>query len=275
VTLALGLMTAVMWAFSDLLSQRVSRGTGALSATFWVLLAGCIPATALALVVEGVPELGRGWVGLAAVAGAIDVVGIWFMMHALAVGSLAVVVPIVALEGGIAALGSVLLLGDRISPLLAAGLPLAVAGGALAAAGPGNRTAVGARDALVCAISFAGVLLVFATVDGVGALTLVATARVVSTILIAPVAAVRRAPLLPPRVLAVGAIGATLDTVAFSIYTHAARLGPMSVAAVASAQFATFGVLLGLFVLKERPLRRQLVGVSLTVLAVSLLALGE
>ena len=274
-TLALGLLTAVMWAFADLLSQRVSRGAGAVSATFWVLLGGAVPAVALSLLVDGVPNLDASWVGPAVIAGAIDLIGVWFMMRALAAGSLAVVVPIVALEGGIAALGSVLLLGDHISPLLAAGLPLAVAGGALAAAGPGNRTADGARDALACAITFSGVLLVLAEVDGVGALTLVTTARVVSTLLIAPVALAQRAAPPPLRVIAIGAVGATLDVVAFAVYTRAARIGPLSVAAVASAQFATFGVILGLVVLHERPLRRQLIGVAVTIVAVSLLALGE
>ena len=63
-----------------------------------------------------------------------------------------------------------------------------------------------------------------------------------------------------------------LDTGALISFAAATSLGPLSVVGIAVAQTGTMAVVLGMVLLRERPARSQLVGIALTLAAVSLLA---
>ena len=275
-TLTLGLAAAALWATTDFLNQRISRNAGALSATFWVLTAGCIPAIPLALVVDGVPRgVPTSDFGWAIGAGALDTLGIGLMMFGLRRGALSIIVPIVALEGAFASAGSIALLGEPIGLAGAIGLPLAAAGSVLASLESGNRRAAGVVPAVGSAVSFAVVLLMLAQVSVLGSLTTIAIARVVAMLLVAPVAVVQRIRPMPARTFVLAVAAGLTDVIGFAAYAKAARIGPLSLAAIAATQFATIAVVIGIVFLRERPLRRQLVGVAVTLAAVSLLATAD
>jgi len=70
-------------------------------------------------------------------------------------------------------------------------------------------------------------------------------------------------------------VSGLLEAGGFFLLVAATTRGPVAVAAVLVAQFATFAVVLGMVVNGERPARRQLLGVLVTIVAVSVLAVAQ
>jgi drug/metabolite transporter (DMT)-like permease len=70
------------------------------------------------------------------------------------------------------------------------------------------------------------------------------------------------------RLSAIGAV----DAVAFGAFVAAVDRGPVSVASVCGAQFATISVVLSVIFLRERPARVQIAGIVLTLTGTTLLA---
>jgi drug/metabolite transporter (DMT)-like permease len=62
------------------------------------------------------------------------------------------------------------------------------------------------------------------------------------------------------------------DSLAYLAFVAAAHRGPVSVASVLAAQFATVAVVVATVFFGERPRMRQLVGVALVIVAVSAIA---
>jgi drug/metabolite transporter (DMT)-like permease len=275
VTAALGLVAAAMWAAADVLNQRVARGAGALAALFAVLVL-VLPLTVVAaLVADGLPGEGDGRaIGAAVLAGVIDAAALVLFLEALRAGDLAIIGPLTALEGGFAAIGSIVLGGTAGAAVLV-GVPLAVAGGALAATTDRLRLDRGAGKAIGAAVMFAGVLLLLQPAAKAGAMTAVAVARITSTLCVLPFA-IRAGVARPAPGIRRAALGAgAADVLGFAAYARAARIGPVAVAAVAASQFATFTVLVGVIAFGERPRRHQWVGIALTLVGVAILAYGS
>lgn len=274
-TVAFGLIAAAMWATADVLNQQVARRASPLQA-LWSVLALTLPiALVIALVADGVPSAGDGRaLAAGALAGVIDAAGLGLFMRALRDGDLAIVGPLTALEGGFAAIAS-LLLGAEVGAFVLVGIPLAVVGGALAALTGRARLDRGAGAALGAALVFTTVLLLLPTAAEAGAMTAVATTRVTATACILPFAirarVVRPAISIRRAALAAG----TADILGFAAYAHAADIGSVAVAAVAASQFATCTVLVGVLVFGERPLRHQWVGIAMTLIGVGVLAYGS
>jgi drug/metabolite transporter (DMT)-like permease len=63
------------------------------------------------------------------------------------------------------------------------------------------------------------------------------------------------------------------DAFAYLLFVAAADRGPVAVASVLAAQFATVGVVAGVVLLDERLRRRQWVGIALVIVAVSAMSL--
>jgi drug/metabolite transporter (DMT)-like permease len=274
-TLVYGLGAAFGWALADLFAARSSRALGAVGALFWILLAGLPPLLVLALATgELAGPMTRHDLGVAVLVGFADVVAYGLFLLALKLGELAIIGPLAATSGGFAALGG-FLLGASVGHLALAAIPLAVFGAALAALAPGARgTVAGLAPALGAAAVAAGILVLLGQVDQLGAVTTILVARVAALIVVTPFAAARGALKigLDHRwlVLAAGA----LDSLGLASYAAAASLGPVPIAAVTATQAAPITAIIGITVLRERPARHQLFGIVLTVIAVSLLALG-
>lgn len=268
----LGLVTAFSWAFANVFTQQATR-TRAKPAVimFWVLAV----TTATVLPVALVVDRGAGpWTlsGLAwpVAGGALSDVGFLLLLRALAKGSLSVVAPIIALEGGLATLMSVAL-GERPSVLQYVLLAVAVGGAVLVALEPGRRTAAGALPAAGAALVYAGVLVALGQ-SSMPALTTVGVTRATSLLVIVPAFLLVRA--LPTRANVWPIIWCgILDAVGFAFFAYAAAIGPLSVASVTATQWGTAAALIGIIGMRERLHPNQYVGIAVTLIAVTGLGL--
>jgi len=97
--------------------------------------------------------------------------------------------------------------------------------------------------------------------------------RMASLVAIVPFVVAAGAGVWVPRPLGrvLFAAGA-LEVLGLVLVNVSVAVGPLAVAGVMVSQFATFGLLLGMVVLRERPRPHQLVGVACTIVAVSILS---
>lgn len=314
-TILLGLTSALCYALVDLLMMSVVRRVPVATALVWLVGTGVVISVPLAVAVDGLPSGSSEWRGvwIAALGGITYMAALGALFRGLAVGQLTIVSPLNAMEGAFAALIA-LLLGEHIGMLAAVGLPLAVIGVVLASlehtasvspasdsasavvaattvgsgavaelttsglrSGGPNRWAAarGAGWALTAAVAGGTTILLYGWAAGLPPLSAVAVSRLVSLAIVIAYALTHEGLRLPrelrPRVVLIG----FLDVAAFVALAMATSRGPLSVAAVTTAQFATFAVILGAVVLHERPAGRQRVGIVATLAAVTLLALAE
>lgn len=273
-TALLGLVTAVSWAFSNMYTLQLSR-LGLHRAT---VMAGILGVATVGLVPFALfVDRGEGPWTLEAVAwpvgaGCSAVFALVMLVRALSVGSLSVIAPIIALEGGIAVLMSVAL-GERPSPLALVLMAVAIGGAVLVSLEPGRRTTAGAGAAVLSAIGFAGAFV------GIGmselpALTTVAITRGTSVLLVLPFALLVARPRLPPRASVVPFLGCgLLDALGYATFAFATAVGSIAVASVTATQWSTVAAIIGIAILGERLARIQYVGIVVTLAAVTALVL--
>lgn len=273
-TVALGLVTAVAWAVANVFTQRASRVEQSPALImFWVLAVCTAAVLPIALLVDGT---GGPWTPRAlawpVVAGVSANVGFFLLLRALRAGSLSVVAPIIALEGGIATLLSIAL-GERPTWLQAGLLLVAVVGTVLVSLEPGRRTAAGALPAIGASVIYA-VALIGLGMSELPELTTVGVTRLTSVLVVLPIflLAVRRPPNRDSAVPIVAC--GLLDGVGFVAFAFAAALGPLSVASVTATQWGTVAALIGIVALRERLHRNQYVGIVITLAAVTGLGLA-
>ncbi len=278
-TIALALSSALAFALGDLSAQRLTRAHAPVATAFaWIVATGVAVTVPVAVLTES-HRGGHVWIGLAyaAVAGALYLIAYSSLLRGLRVGDLSLVTPIVALQGAVAA-AIAIALGERLFPLTAVGLALAVVGGALAAAGgrpaEGRRTSAGVGWALIAALAFGVSFIIYSRASAISPVTAVAASRFVTLLLILPFAA-RAGLSLPSRLRLTAVVVGLLEAGGLLMIVWALARGPVAVASVLGAQFATFALVLGLVVLRERPARWQLAGVLCTIAAVTALALAK
>jgi drug/metabolite transporter (DMT)-like permease len=273
-TVLLGLATAVAWAVANVFTQRAARVEHSpVLIMFWVLAVCTAAVLPIALIVDGT---GGPWTARTlawpVVAGVSATIGFFLLLRALRAGSLSVVAPIIALEGGFATVMSIGL-GERPSLLQGALLLVAVAGTVLVSLEPGRRTAAGALPALGASVIYA-VALIGLGMSELPELTTVGVTRLTSVLIILPafLLLVRRPP-GRDSALPIVACG-LLDGAGFVAFAFAAALGPLSVASVTATQWGTVAALIGIVVLRERLHPNQYVGIVVTLLAVTGLGLA-
>lgn len=271
-TVVLSLLTAVAWTAVNYWIVPISRTIDPYVSAFVLLAANGLSTIPLALAIDGVPGSGDlRPLGFAVLAGVFEVAGFLFFFRALKHGDLAVVAPIVGLEGGIAAL-VVIVFGERVSVLIGAALALSLAGGCLAAAQGRRRTAAGALPAAGAAVSLGCMFACYAAAQGLGPVSAVAAGRFSALGLLGAILAWRglRLPGRPARMRLLG-LG-TIDAAAFVSYSYAASRGPVSVAAVVAGQFSTLSAIAGIVLMRERLTPHQYVGIALAGAGTTLLA---
>ena len=119
-----GLGAAVIWAAGSTFASRATRGLGPRLTLAWVMLVGLV-ALALILPWTGAPHLTPLAIVWLVLGGAGKLAGLLIMYHALRIGQLGVVMPIVTTEGGIAALIAILA-GEPLSSSVALALVVTV-----------------------------------------------------------------------------------------------------------------------------------------------------
>ena len=303
VTIALALGGVVVWGFCDLLIAQFTRHAATVTAIAVTTFASFALALPLALAVGGLPEGAGEWraAGYAAVGGIFYLAAYGALVAALSRGDLSVVAPLAALDGAFGAILAIAL-GDPVDWITAVGLSLAAFGGALAAAAPRRaheaaasratsgadpapdavaadppehrRLVAGAGYAVLSGLSIAIALQFFGHTDEVPATTTVAVARTVGLAMIVPVALATTGLMVPRRLWPAVLLIAVTDVGGFVFVAAATARGPVSVVAVVVAQVALMGLALGLIVLHERPLPRQLVGAAVAIAGVTVLGLA-
>jgi drug/metabolite transporter (DMT)-like permease len=274
VTVLFGLVTAFAWAFANVFTQQVTRTkTKPAVIMFWVLIVTTAAVLPLALIVD---QLEGPWTieGLAwpVAAGVLADVGFFLLLRALSKGSLSVVAPIIALEGGVATVFAIAL-GERPSMLMYALIVVAVIGAVLVALEPGRRTAAGAPEAILAAVAYAGVLIALGQSE-LPDLTTVGITRATSVLVILPAFLLVRQ--LPNRVNVYPIIWCgLLDALGFVCFAFAASIGPLSVASVTATQWGTAAALIGIIGMRERLFVNQYIGIAVTLIAVTGLGLAS
>jgi drug/metabolite transporter (DMT)-like permease len=267
ITVLLGLASAVCWGAPDLWLAQASRKLGPVPVVFGSVLIGLVAVAPLALVVDP-PEWTTRGVVIALLLGPLSVVGYLLGFTAFRGGAVSVVAPIIACEGGVAALFAIGG-GERLPVLAAVFLPLAVLGVVLAAMGRGGgRAAV--LPAVGCAVVWGGILAASAPaaddLGGYWSFLLTRSSALVVCVVLGVMTGAWRTWVGDRWRVAAWGIG---DSAAYLLFVLAADRGPVSVASVLVAQFATVAVVVGMLFGGERLLRRQVAGVVLVIAAVT------
>jgi|1186.fasta_scaffold194575_2 drug/metabolite transporter (DMT)-like permease len=271
-TVFLGLTAAVSWAGVNLWLVSLSRRLPPLVTMLVLLAASGLATLPLGLALEGLPgPEARDHLPVVAIAGLLELAAFVCYLKAVKVGSLAVVAPLLGLEGGVASLIAIAG-GEEVTGPIVVGLVMAVIGTSLACATRGERRAAGAGWALTAGLMFGVMFVLYGHAAPLEPFSAVTAARLAAIVVLAPFV-LMRARVWPTRadVAALSMIG-IIDALAFCAFAAAATRGPISVASVCAAQFSSISVGLGILLLHERPARVQLAGIALTLLGTTLLA---
>jgi drug/metabolite transporter (DMT)-like permease len=284
-TALLALATSLLYGFADFGGGLLTRRLPALtvivvSQAVTVVVLGTVVVTTGAWSETG-PRL---WFAVAA--GVVGPIAMLAFYRALALGPMGVVSPLASI-GVIVPIGMGLVLGERPGVWQIAGIVVAVVGVLLAGGPQGGGASVQRRTVLltlIAAFGFGAVmaLIAEASVDVTGLFLALFVQRLTNVAVggAALWADVRRgAPALPAsgfpwRSLPALAFVGLADVAANGTYALAARLKPVTVAAVLASLYPVITALAARGVLKERLLGIQAAGAGLALLGTVLLATG-
>jgi len=283
VSVAFGLLTALLWSVSTVASSRSVRSAGQTAVVAWVMLVGLLETAPLVIVV-GVPaSLDARATGWLVVAGVGNVVGLLLTYAGLRVGKVGIVAPIVAAEGAVAAAISVAR-GEHLSLLVGLALTLVAVGVVVSAvapdAGNGSATSGGAGTLRGALLATAAATVFGFSLFASGHLSTTLPApwiliapRLAGTLLLTLPLAARRRLAVPRPVAPLVAISGTAEVLGFFAYTLGARHG-VAVTSVVASQFAPLAALAAFVLFGERLSRLQVAGVLLLVVGVSATSLA-
>lgn len=265
-TIVLGVAAAICWGAPNVWLAQAARRIGGLAVLFGSLLIGLVALAPAAAFVEP-PDWTLRAVLIGVGVGVMSAIGYRVGFEAFREGSVSIVAPIIACEGAVAAVFAIAA-GERLGLTVALFLPVAVVGVVLAAMGRGGGRAT-VVPAVTAAVIWGGILVLTVPVaDDLGVYWGFMLIRLSALVFTLPFAVARGAAtgwLTDPWRVAAWGLG---DSSAYLLFVAAAERGPVAVASVLAAQFATVAVLAGMLA-GERPLPRQRVGIALVIVAVS------
>jgi drug/metabolite transporter (DMT)-like permease len=271
----LGLAAALLYGGADFGGGLLSRRLGSVP----VNVLGCSAAAALSLVALAVAPTGPptlraiGW-GLASGIG--GGIGTLMLYRGLARGQMSVVGPVSAVGAAVLPAVAGLAMGQRLEPLAAAGVVLALPAIALVAgAGRAGRLRSGLGDGLAAGTAF-GVLFVGLAQAGPHAgLWPIASEQVSSAVIVLGVAIASREQLRVgvrsaglPVLVGVGGMIATL------LFFFATQSGTLATVAILTSLYPGVTVVLARMILHERFSLAQRTGLGLAAIAVVAIALN-
>jgi drug/metabolite transporter (DMT)-like permease len=275
-----GLGAALMFTVSVLASARASRLIGASSTVAWAMAVGFIVTMPVALVVPPAPDFGNGSLPWFIVSGVANVAGLLLTYAAYRIGAVAVIVTIASTEGAIAAIlaviaGEVLVPGAApILALIAVGVAVTAAGATSGAEGVPISRERELRTVILAIGSAASFGIGLYASGRISSLLPIPWAilppRAVGTLLVVlPLVFMRRLRLTRaavPYVVAVG-LAEVLGYIAFVIGAQQA----IAITAVLATLFAPLSAVAAYFLFRERLVTRQVVGIVLVVIGVTIL----
>ena len=279
ISIVFGLLTAVFFASSSLMSSRAVKVIGSASSVAWVMLVGLVITTPF-VIAAGVPAEVAPNIGWLVVAGAGNVAGILMAGLAFRVGKVGVIAPILATEGAIAAVIAAIL-GESIAPIVAFLLLVIVGGIVLSAIAPDPEPLEHERPIVAVALATVGALLFGVSLYAAGSLSgdlpiawVLLPARLVGTVaLFVPLLLLRRLRITRGTVPLVVAMGFT-EVFGFVCYAIGAQY-QVGVTSVLASQFAPIAAVMAYVLFKERLGRLQIAGVAVLVVAVTALSVAS
>jgi uncharacterized membrane protein len=279
----LGLITATFFGLASYLGPVLSR-THSPSAVLAVGQAAAVAAAAVLLVAEDVAGPATRTLVLGLLAGVANGVALTAMFEAARFLPISVMAPIGATGGGVPVIVA-LALGERPHVLQLIGIPVAMVGVVLVAAGSSGASLLrNLRDVPTAGLWLAAAWAVFygvfltlfaeASADG-GQPWALFSSRVslLGTALVLPIA--RRTSLrLPWRMVPLVAVNGLLILAGVATFGWAAAIGPVSVVSVLATLSPVITVALAVVLLRERLGSRQRMGLVAAIVGVVLLAAG-
>jgi drug/metabolite transporter (DMT)-like permease len=284
VGIALGLGAALSWGTADYFVALAARSIGALRVALGFHLAALIPLTGLVLATDALARLTWSEVPAFVLLGAVGWLSYLAFYRALAIGPISLVSPIVSGYAAVTVTLAVLIVGERTSAVETAAVIVTIVGVILASADlPGissatfdRRATVGLALAIVAMVLFGGFLFGVSYYHRrLGWLAPIFLARGFTTLFLLAHASRggkwRWAD--PSRTLiALIALIAALDTGGYVVFNVALSHAETPIVATASAPYAVVPILMGVYLLRERPNRTQWLGIA--VLSGGLILLG-
>ena len=302
-----GLLVAILWGTTDVLATVAARKIGSLLTTFFSVLASVVVLTlfgiftgqaALILALPRTTLLMSIPIGL--ITGFCAAVGYFSLYRGLERGPLAIVSPLVAADGAIAALLAVLLLGDVLT-FWQSGLLVCIFVGILCASTDiheihlmlGSRSTAtqsvgkgGIRWGLLATLAFSFMLFSIGATSKVwGWFWPIFCTRLFAALFLACVvsyqkyrAYYRHIPKVPTRIpltfqlISLAAIAGTIETAGLLTYSLGTARTETSVVAALSSCFGLIPLAAGIIVLHEQPTKLQIVGILLVIGGLLLLA---
>lgn len=278
--IVLALVAAVAYGAGDFAAGLATRRAGSLAVTAGSQLIGLVPLLTL-LLVQRPAALTPALLGWGVLAGFGNVGGTVSLYRGLANGRMGVVAPLsgVVAAGLPVAVG--LLLGERPSAMALAGIGIALVAIVLVSLAHEDRRShtrsqSGVLDGLGAGVGFA---LLFVALEragtGHGVWPLVLSSAT-TVLVLAIVAAVTRARLLPEREhLGSVALVGTLGMIASLSYLAATGHGLLALVVVLTSLYPAVTVILAAMVLRERSTRVQIGGMVCAAAAVVLIVVGS
>ncbi|GAB3302508.1 DMT family transporter [Geodermatophilus aquaeductus] len=276
--MVLALASAVVYGMADFAGGLASRRATAAAVVALSQAAGLVAVVLLLPWLGGDPTpADLAWGAAAGVAGGL---GLLLFYRALAAGVMSVVAPVTAVSAAALPVLGGLLLGERIGPVAAGGIVLALAAVVLVAAEDGLASLRNARLGTVAPAlaAGAGFGLFFVVLDRTGedsGLSPLVAARVVSVLMVGGLAlATGRSLRISRRVLPVVVLAGVGDMTANALFLVATQVGgQLAITGVLASLYPASTVLLAQVVLRERLAGAQRAGLAVAAAAVVLIAL--
>ncbi|MBT8192008.1 MAG: DMT family transporter [Acidimicrobiia bacterium] len=271
----LALLSAVTFGAADFLGGVATRQSERVLAV--VVLSQLAGLTIVLVVLAAAGgELIREDIGWAAGAGVAGSAGLVLLYRGLGIGTMSVVAPLSAMLAAVVPVVWGLSTGERPSTPALIGVPLALVAIALVSGarvgsfgrGPGVAEGIGAG------VGFGFFFILIANSESAELWTLT-FARIASISVIVAIALLSKASLKPGRGTGWFVLGAgVLDMAANLLFLMAERRGLLTLVAVITALYPASTVILAQFVLHERLVRTQIIGLLLAAVGVGLISLG-
>ncbi len=271
ITILVGLAVAVCWGLPGVALARATRSVGSTATVIGAIAIGLAVTFPLAFFVD-LPDISLRGALLILLMGTLTLIGYLVAFSAFRVGKVSVVAPIIACEGAIAAVIAIAF-GESMDQRVLIFLPIAVIGVVLAAMNGSSEGTGGVMRASIAAVIWGFVLVLAAPVaDEVGVVWAFLLVRLVALLFAIPLG-IRAGVTLNARLdwknVAIWGLG---DSAASLLFVVAADRGPVALAGVLAAQFATVGAIAGVLILKERLRARQWAGIVIVILSVTAIA---
>ncbi|MBK5306390.1 MAG: EamA family transporter [Frankiaceae bacterium] len=276
IAVLLALLTALTYGVANYLGPLLNRRLPLGGVLVVGQTASLVGALVLVAVRGGSTDRTGLWLGLAA--GVLNGLALASFYTAAARGPISIVAPIGS-TGAVVPVVVSMLQGERPSLLQLIGIPIAIAGVALAAARaapqPDADPVAGVGLSIFAAAAFGAFLAVFAEASHHGATAAVLSSRIsLLACTIAVVAAARLTWRVPRADIPSAALPGVLLVIGTAAYGIATTKGLVSIVAVLATLSPVVTVALAVVLLHERVIGRQRAGVAIALAGVVLLAAG-